>query len=125
MLPCAIFSSSIQRKESLQLAFESKPLRTICESADHARVDLGETVAETLKHRLADLLAATSVRDIVAGRPRVLPGSAGKDMAVDLCDGRRLVFTANHPSNPMTKDNNLDWGRVSRIRILRIEEDHG
>ena len=117
--------ASTQRKESLQLAFESKPLRTICESGDQAKNDLGEIVAETLKHRLADLLAATSVQELVAGRPRVLPESQGKNMAVDLCDGRRLVFTANHPSNPMTQDNNLDWSRVTRIRILRIEEDHG
>jgi hypothetical protein len=109
----------------LQLAFESKQLRTICEDEMQAKVELGETVAKTLKHRLADLCAATSVKDIVAGKPRLLPEPQANNMAIDLCDGRQLVFTANHVSNPTTQENNLDWNRVTRIKILRIEEGHG
>lgn len=46
-------------------------------------------------------------------------------MVVDLRDGKRLVFAANHPTNPRTQTNNLDWAKVTRIRILRIESEHG
>jgi hypothetical protein len=109
----------------LQLAFESKQLRTICEDEVQAKVELGETVAKTLKHRLADLRAATSFKDLVAGRPHLLPEPAANNMAVDLCAGLRLVFTANHVSNATNPENNLNWNRVTRIKILRIEEDHG
>jgi hypothetical protein len=109
----------------LELAFESRPLRTICESALQAKLELGTAIAEILQHRLADLRAATTIRDIVAGRPRLLDGTDSKQMAVDLCEGQRIVFCANHPNNPMTETGNLDWTRVSRIRILRIETDHG
>ncbi len=45
-------------------------------------------------------------------------------MVVDLQHGNRLVFVANHPTNPMTQTNKLDWAKVTRIRILRIESDH-
>jgi len=39
----------------LELAFESKPLRTVCETEVQAKLELeGATVAEILKHRLAD-----------------------------------------------------------------------
>lgn len=110
----------------MQLAFESKQLRTICEDEVQAKVELGDTVANTLKRRLADLWAATSVKDLVAGKPRLLPEPEANNMAVDLSEGWRLIFTANHVSNPTTQENNLDWSRVTRIKILRIEEEgHG
>lgn len=109
----------------MELAFNSKSLRTICESERQAKLELGDAVAEILKHRLADLRAATSVKDLVAGRPRVLDGAALQQMVVDLRDGYRIVFTANHTKNPMTETGDLDWERVSRIKILRIERDHG
>lgn len=106
----------------LELAFESKELREMCESEAEAKRQLGDTAAEMLRHRLADLDAAASPKDLLAGRPRL--GQDGETMVVDLCEGCRLVFTANHPSNPTTSTGELDWARVARIRILRIESDH-
>lgn len=111
------------RIPTLELAFDTELLRTTGESETHAKRELGARVAETLKHRLADLRAATSVKDLVAGGPRELHGS-GDLMAVDLCDGYRIVFCANHPNDPMTGTGGLDWARVSRIKIMRIEMGH-
>jgi hypothetical protein len=109
----------------LELAFETKLLRTICESEAHAKRELGPQVAEALKHRLADLRAASSPKDLVAGNPRELggPGSQ-RQMVVDVCDGHRIVLCANHPKNPMTTLDDLEWSRVSRVKILRIEKDN-
>jgi hypothetical protein len=103
----------------LEFAFESKELRDICESESEAKRHLGDPVAEMLRHRLADLDAAPSAKDLIAGQPRL--GEDAETMVVDLCEGSRLVFTANHPSNPMTATGELDWANVRRIRILRIE----
>jgi proteic killer suppression protein len=111
--------------DTLQLAFESTRLRTICESEGQAKSELPAAVVEILKHRLADLRVAQSPRDLVAGRPRVLDGARPQPMILDLCDGWRMVFSANHPSNPVTEAGNLDWARVSRIKILRIESENG
>ncbi len=108
----------------MELAFDTKSLRTTCESEAHARRELGAKVAEILKHRLADLRAATSAKDLVAGRPRELAGADHQHMAVDLCDSHRIVFSANHPNNPTTETGDLDWARVSRIKLLRIERGH-
>lgn len=105
----------------LELAFESRSLRTLCESEAHAKRELGEAVAEILKRRLADLRAATSVNDLLAGRPRVLDGTERHHMAVDLPDGYRIVFSANHSNNPVTDAGGPDWARISRIKILRVE----
>lgn len=103
----------------MELAFESKELRDICENEAEAKRKLGERIAEMLKRRLADLDAATSPKDLLAGQPRL--GQDGQTMVVDLCEGHRMVFAANHPGNPATSDGDLDWAKVRRIRILRIE----
>ncbi len=108
----------------MQLAFHSASIRTICESERHAKQELGDAVAEVLKHRLADMSAATSVRDLVAGRPRILGGTIPQQMVVDLRDNYLVAFTANHTKNPVTETGDLDWERVSRVKILRIERDH-
>jgi hypothetical protein len=111
-----------EAESPLELAFESKDLRDICENEAEAKRRLGESIAKTLKRRLADLDAATSPKDLLAGRPRL--GQDGQTMVIDLCEGRRIVFAANHPDDPATADGDLDWAKVRRIRILRIEVDN-
>lgn len=117
--------SPARRVDTLELAFDTKSLRNICENQAQAKHALGSQVAEFLKHRLADLRAAASPRDLVAGHPRELTGADRQNMAVDLREGYRIVFTANHNKNPMTDTGHLDWSRVSRVKILRIEVSNG
>jgi hypothetical protein len=106
----------------LELAFDSRALRTVCESEAEARRELGTAMADILKRRLADLRAATSVRDLVAGNPRV--GPDGQIMLLDLADGYRLVIKANHINNPLTGTAGLDWEQVTRVKIIRIEGEN-
>jgi hypothetical protein len=83
---------------------------------------LGATVAEALKHRLADFRAASCPKDLLAGRPRRI--SDGREIVVDLTDTHEIVFRPNHPDCPMTKNGEIDWDKVSRIQILSIREAH-
>jgi hypothetical protein len=80
-------------------------------------------VAESLKHRLADIEAAGSVQDLVAGHPRRCKTSAG--YVISLGDGICLKFTANHIKNPVERDGNVDWSQVSRIQITEIGRCNG
>lgn len=109
----------------MEIAFTNLSVRTVCENEAHAKNELGSEVAEVLKRRLADLRAATSVRDLVAGQPRELDGADKRHLAIDLCNGRRIVFCANHLKHPVTGTGELDWLKVTRIKILRVEYNHG
>jgi hypothetical protein len=106
--------------DSLELAFDSRALRTICESESAAKRHLGTKVAETLKHRLGDVRAATSIDEVIVGDPRLLD-AASEQMVIDLCDGYQIVFSANHPKKPVSETGDLDWAKVSRVKILRID----
>jgi hypothetical protein len=117
--------NQLLRPEALELAFHSKALRAICESEVQAIETLGEAIAATLRHRLADLSAAKSPNDLPVGRPRALRSDPTK-MCVDLCDGYVVTFCANHSKNPKTPSDRRTWENVSRIRILEIarKNDH-
>lgn len=103
----------------MELAFRTKRLRALCEDEVEAQEEFGPAVAEALKHRLADLWAATSSRDLIAGNPQVIDGKAGR-MTLDLPGGCVLEFAANHPKLPRDQNGDVDWRRVSQVLVVEI-----
>ena len=104
----------------MQLAFESKELRSICEDRATAVCELGTETADVLRHRLADLYAAVSIADLIAGNPRIVEANGMSCLIIDLCHGHLLVLKANHIENPLTESGQIAWGKVSRIMVTRI-----
>jgi hypothetical protein len=107
----------------LVIAFDSLSLRAVCENAEQADSELGPVVAQTLRKRLADLRAATSATDLVAGGPRVLNDGDLEYMALNLRDGFRILFVPNHVKNPRDSANRIDWAKIGRIKIIGIPHD--
>ena len=105
----------------MELAFESEKLRDICERESEAARKLGSTAAGMLRHRLADLEAAKSAKDLLAGQPRVAPD--GVTMIIELSDGYKLAFVPNHLLNPTSSAGKIDWAKVSRVRIVSIDHE--
>ncbi|MGB7217800.1 MAG: hypothetical protein WBD07_03235 [Vicinamibacterales bacterium] len=110
---------------ALELAFAKKSLRALCESEAMAAKALGVRVAARLRHRLADARAAACVSDLVAGSPRATDSGPGQHIALDLCDGYRIVFRANHVITPKRESGEVDWSLVRRVKVMAIENAHG
>ena len=106
----------------MEVAFATKALRTVCESTATAADQFGAEVAGQLRNRIADILAASTIDELPAGNPHLL--HAGRNMAVDLSNGYRILFCANHTKVPMDGNGKVDWSKVTRIRLLRIEVDN-
>ena len=106
----------------MEFAFLNKEIRNICEDENKAKEDLGEEVARILKIRLADLFAATSVFDIILGDPKELITEGKFEFKVDICNGYQLIFSPNHVKNPLTRKNTIDWLKVNRIKIIKIDK---
>ena len=86
---------------------------------------MGTEVAEVLKRRLADIRAATSYGDLIAGKPRLLNIGDLRILNVDLGEDYHLILEANHPQNPLTETGKLDWTRVSRVKVTHIGRNCG
>lgn len=105
----------------LDIAFENKDLRSICENDKKAKERYGEQITDKLKRRLADLRAVADVRELVAGNPSEIGENKFK---LDLGDQYHLIFVSNHIRVPILNEDKIDWTKVKRIKILSIEKKH-
>lgn len=101
----------------LELAFETKFLRELCEDESTATKVLGAAVAKTLQRRLADLRAATTIDDVIAGKTK----TDTELITLELTSEAKIVLRANHKTNP-TRDGKINWDKVTRVQITRIAD---
>ncbi len=102
------------------VAFQTEKLRRVCEDESVMTAKLGTTVAALLRERLADIRAASTLDDLIVGRPR-LSGDKLELLTIDLGPASQMTWTANHAPPRISQDGKMDWTRTTRIRLLKIE----
>ena len=107
----------------MELAFDSEGLRSLCEDESVATRELGAVASDLLRHRLADLRAASSIADLLVGRPRMVVSAEIEQLVIDLNNGFVIVLQANHPKNPIKEGEGLDWEAISRLKVVHIGRD--
>lgn len=87
----------------------------------------GTVRAKTLRRRLDQLRAADhlEVMRTLPGRCHELTGDRRGQLAIDLDGPNRLIFEPADNPPPVKQDGGLDWGRVTALRILDVEDYHG
>jgi len=68
-----------------------------------------------LFRRLADVIAATSISDLIAGNPAF----SGADVTLDLGDGETMLLTQAN-LQALTAGQPMDWSLVTRVKIMRV-----
>ena len=106
----------------MELAFADKSLRDLCESQLKAERKFGIGIARILRTRLADLQDAESIKDLIALGPQIVDSRRGV-IELPLGEDGRMIFCANHVSIPLEETGDVNWSRVSRIKILEIRGD--
>lgn len=110
------------RRGVMEIAFQTRSLRDVCESDEKLKRQFGDRTAESIKTRLADLRAAASIQDVVSGNPRKITRDGKPLMILELDGGRVVAFCPNHLRMPLRPDGLVDWVAIYRIRILSIED---
>ena len=100
----------------MELSFATKALRMKCLDLRRAERAYGPDVATELRARLADLDAAMTVADLPAS---VQLRTSGHQLRVSLGSGYRLVC---EPGGAHRPDAPLDWTRVYRLKLVRIDQ---
>lgn len=108
----------------MEIEFRDEHLRKICEIERYAVKQLGSPCAEKLKIRISDIFAASNVRELPSGRPHALEGKRKGQYAVELHGGLRLIFVAANQPTPLVGKDNVDWSRVTKIKIIEVEDYH-
>ena len=108
----------------MEITFGSRKYQEISEQQKLAQKEFGKVGARKLRSRLADLAAAKSVRDLVAGRPHPLKGDRAGQFALDLEGAKRLVFRPVNDPIPYREDKSIDWSKVTSICVVFIGDYH-
>jgi hypothetical protein len=103
---------------ALELAYETKALRDICESEGIAKRELGTKVAGALRRRLSDFRSVDTFDELPFAKPKKKSNS----VMFDLSDDWQLVVTSGHGENPKLASGKIDWANVTRLKITRIEK---
>ena len=109
---------------AVDILFMDDDLERLCSTERRQKKQLGVKGAKKLQRRLADLMAAGRVGDLVAGRPHPLKNDRAGQFALDLDGGCRLVFEPAHAPPPSRDDGSIDWGAVTAVRIVFIGDYH-
>lgn len=109
----------------LEILFDNKKTRELCENKSKAVKKLGSDCARKLRTRLSDLEAVSRVTELVAGNPHPLEGDRSGQFALDLAGGWRLVFCPANDPCPMKDDGGIDWSKVTIVNIEYIGDYHG
>ncbi|MGL5032386.1 MAG: killer suppression protein [Microcystaceae cyanobacterium] len=108
----------------MEITFNNQKLQNICEQPLLAQKKLGKVGAKKLQSRLADIIAAETVRDLVTGDPHPLRGNRAGEFSVKLDGGNRLVFKPANSPIPFAQDGSIDWFKVTRICVVFIGDYH-
>jgi hypothetical protein len=103
---------------ALELAFETKALRDMCESEAIAKRKLGAKVADALWRRLSDFRSIDSFDELPFAKSKKNSNS----ITFDLSDDWQLVVTGGHGDNPKLASGKTDWTKVTRLKVTRIEK---
>lgn len=104
----------------MELSFATKTLRSLCEDEDAAVQKFGKKAAAELRARIADLRAADSVADIVAGAPRFFEDDPR--MTISVLEELEIVLRPNHLNMPLQAAGGVDWSHVRRLRIDKLNQ---
>lgn len=105
----------------MELSFANPELREICEKREAAVAAIGPAAALELAQRLADIIEFDSVADFAVLFPGDVLDRSIEERSLRLNAGVELVFRSGHVQTPTTSTKAVDWGKVTRIRIVAIE----
>jgi proteic killer suppression protein len=108
----------------MEITFDNQKLPNLCQQPALAQRKLGKSCSKKLQSRLADLMAARTVRELITGDPHPLKGNRSGEFSVKLEGGNRLVFIAANEPVPFNPDGSIDWSSVTSVCIVFIGDYH-
>ncbi len=112
----------------MEIIFRSPKMQKACSVERESVRRWGARNAQKIRQRLADLQAAETLADVSTLPPvrcHPLLGNRAGQFAVDVHHPFRLIIEPGNDPVPKKEDGSIDLTKVTRIRILDVEDYHG
>lgn len=109
----------------MEISYENRKLRKLCENETESRRQLGSPCSKRLRMRLNTLADAATMNELLPGRgrPHPLGGDLEGQFALAL-NGERLIFRPNHDPVPEMEAGGIDRSKVTKVTITDIRNYH-
>lgn len=107
----------MKRHIDLEIAFQTRELRRVCERQVSIYEELGEADGERFQRRLDDIQAASKVTELL---PMFVTFCKNAHFRLNFAPDKDILLKANHVDNPTDANGNIDWGKVNRVKIVSI-----
>jgi len=106
----------------LQISFEDRNIRKICEKSEFGDQELGNDVARILRNRISDIRAAEDFSELILGNLRVEKINEIECYFLDLANDFILIMSDNDPRKKKLASTSNDWLKVTRVKIMNIQK---
>lgn len=106
----------------MTVSFEDKQIREICEDQYIAESEIGFSSSIKLHDRLADIVAASSINDLIVGNLKEIQDKNGVIYKIDICELYELVFKSNHIPTQTIVTGPIERININKIKILAIQK---
>ena len=97
-------------------------------SSDKALIKVfGKEQARKITQRLSEIQAADNLeilRTLPQARVHELAGNRKVQISLDVKQPYRLIVLPDHEDGPLKKDGGLNWKKITKVKILGIEDTH-
>ncbi len=81
-----------------------------------------------IARRLTELAAAENLetlRKLPQIRAHELSGNRTGQISLDVKQPYRLLIVPDHEETPRKRDGGLDWQKITKVKVLGVEDIHG
>lgn len=110
----------------MEISYKSRKLEKQLTDPKEITKSFGQ-LAIKIKQRLKNLKDADNLgimRNLPAARCHELTGNRKGELAVDVSSNYRLIFEPLNDPIPRKEDGGLNWEKVTKIQINKIEDYH-
>ena len=108
----------------MEISYQDQNLRQLCLSKNRAKTQFGDEFALKLKILLAELDVWNNVNELIEYGVYDLKIDDRNNITVDLGNESKLVFCAINLDIPLNEDRTINWAKITRIKVLRIERNN-
>jgi len=110
----------------MDIVFDNTKLEKECNNQRLLVKRHGSDRANRIRRRLDDLRAANVLEDMrnISGRCHELTNNRAEQLSLDLDHPYRLIFEPADDPILRKLDGGIDWTKVTRVKILGVEDTH-
>ncbi len=112
----------------MDIVFKNKKLEKLLSDEKSIIRKWGPDQAKKIKQRIFELIAAKNLetlRTLPQMRAHELSGNRAGQISLDIKHPYRLLITPDYENPPRKGDGGLDWKKITRIKVLKVEDTHG